>query len=476
MGYLELLESYREDILKSLGELIAFPSVSLESLKSSDGKLMRYGRAVQDAYEYMLKLGEENGFDTFDADGYGGHIQFNADESIEQAETLAIVGHLDVVPEGTGWDSDPYKLEIRDGYLYGRGVSDDKGPVLACFYIMKALKEAGIKPKKNIRLILGLDEEKGMTGMLKYVEIAGQPDLGFTPDGEFPLINGEKGILTFDLAQKLSRSATKDGLRLTKLEAGTASNAVPAQAKAVLAADESIYNLVKDRLNQYVVETGYDIKAKKQGSSLVLESKGIAAHGAHPHLGLNAVSIIMDFLGRLQFSSDELNDFIAFYNDHLGFDVAGERLGCEMKDELSELTLNVGLASISEDLASLTLNIRYPITKTSDEVFAGIEKTLEGTKIGIVKGGDIEPLYIEANSPMVQTMMAVYREETGDNEAKPLVIGGGTYAKAVNNTLAFGGLFPSEEDTMHQANERKSVDDFFKMTRIYAKAIYALCC
>lgn len=476
MDYLELLESYREDVMKTLGELIAFPSVSVDPVKSADGKLMRYGRAVQDAYEYMLKLGEENGFDTFDADGYGGHIQFNADESVEQAETLAIVGHLDVVPEGTGWDTDPYKLEIKDGYLYGRGVSDDKGPVLACFYIMKAFKEAGIKPKKNIRLIMGLDEEKGMTGMLKYVEIAGQPDLGFTPDGEFPLINGEKGILTFDLAQKLSKSATKDGLRLTKLEAGTASNAVPAQAKAVLAADDNIYNLVKDRLNQYVVETGHDIKAKKQGSSLVIESRGVAAHGAHPHLGLNAVSIIMEFLGRLQFSNDELNDFIAFYNDHLGYDVAGERMGCEIKDELSELTLNVGLASINEDLASLTLNIRYPVTKTSDEVFAGIEKVLEGTKIGIVKGGDIEPLYIEANNPMVQTMMAVYREETGDNEAKPLVIGGGTYAKAVNNTLAFGGLFPGEEDTMHQANERMSVESLFKMMNIYAKTIYKLCC
>ena len=476
MDYLELLESYREDILKTLRELIAFPSVSLDSVKSADGKLMRYGRAVQDAYEYMLKLGEELGFDTFDADGYGGHIQFNADESIENPENLGIVGHLDVVPEGIGWDTNPYKLEIKDGYLYGRGVADDKGPLLACLYIMKAMKEAGIKPKKNIRLIMGLDEEKSMAGMLKYVEIAGQPDMGFTPDAEFPLINGEKGILTFDLAQKLTRQTNKEGLRLTKLEAGTASNAVPAQAKAVIAADDALYQHVKDALAQYVVETGYEISAKKQGSSLVIEAKGVAAHGACPELGLNAVSILMGFLGRLQFSNEELNDFIAFYNDHLGFDVAGERMGCEMKDEVSKLTLNVGIASITEDLATLTVNIRYPVTKTSDEVFEGIQKTLEGSKIGIVKGNDIEPLYIDASSPMVKTMLDVYRQETGDADAKPIVIGGGTYAKAVNNTIAFGALFPGEFDTMHQANERKSLENFFKMTRIYAKTIYALCC
>ncbi|MBQ0041290.1 MAG: dipeptidase PepV [Clostridiales bacterium] len=476
MGYIELLESYREDILKTLGELIAFPSVSLDPVKSADGKLMRYGRAVQDAYEYMLNLGESNGFDTFDADGYAGHIQFNADENIEQPETLAIVGHLDVVPEGTGWDTDPFKLEIKDGYLYGRGVTDDKGPLLACFYVMKAMKEAGIKPKRNIRLIMGLDEETGVTGMEKYVEIAGQPDLGFTPDADFPLINGEKGILTFDLAQKLTRQTTKEGLRLTKLEGGAVSNAVPATAKAVIAADEGLYQHIKDSLAQYVIESGYDISAKKQGSSLVIEAKGVAAHGAKPSTGLNAISIVMDFLGRLQFSNEELNDFIAFYNDHIGFDVAGERIGCQMRDEVSELTLNVGIASITEELASLTLNIRYPVTKTSDEVFAGIEKSLEGSKIGIVKDGDIKPLYIASDNPMVQTMMDVYRQETGDNDAEPLVIGGGTYAKAVNNTLAFGAMFPGEEDTMHQKNERRSVENFFKMLDIYAKTIYVLSC
>ena len=474
MNYLELLESYREDLLKTLGELMAFPSVQAEAVKSADGKLMRYGRGVQDAYEYALKLGEEMGFETFDADGYAGHIQFNADESVENPETLAIVGHLDVVPEGTGWDTDPFKLEIKDGWMHGRGVADDKGPLLSCLYVMKAMKEAGIKPKKNIRLILGLDEENGLTGMQKYLEIAGMPDLGFTPDADFPLINGEKGILTFDLAQKLTRQTSKDGLRLTKLEAGKAVNAVPALAKAVLAADDNLYATIKDRLAQYTVETGYAITAKKQGSSLVLEAKGRAAHGAHPHLGLNAISILMDFLGRLQFSNEEINDYIAFYNDHIGFDVDGSRIGCCLKDDISELTFNVGVAAINEELASLTINIRYPVTMTSDDVFNGIQKELEGSKIGIIKREELKPLYIEANSPMVQTLMKVFREETGDTEAQPLVIGGGTYSKAFDNVVAFGAMFPGEPDTMHQANERKEEKLFFKALQIYAKAIYAL--
>ena len=476
MNYLELLDTYKEDLLKDLGELIAIPSVQADPVRTAEGEVLPFGRDVQNVLEYMLKKGEECGFDTFNANNFGGHIQFNADETIEHPETAGIVGHLDVVPAGSGWDTDPFKMEIKDGYIFGRGVADDKGPLLACFYVMKALKEAGIKPKKNIRLIMGIDEEHGVYGIDKYRELAGQPDFGFTPDAEFPLIYGEKGIMKFDMAQKLTRQATKDGLRLTKVEGGTASNAVPATCKAVLAADESIYTLVKDRLNQYIVETGYDIKAKKQGSSYVLEAKGIAAHAATPDKGLNAISIMMDFLGRLQFANEEINDFIAFYNDHVGFDIHGERLGCELSDEVSDLTLNVGVVTVNEDLASFNINIRYPVTCTYDEVFEGIEKTLADSKIGIIKDGDIQPLYIEPNSPMVETLMKVYREETDDKDAEPIVIGGGTYAKAFDNTVAFGAMFPGEEDTMHQANERKSVENYYKMLNIYARAIYELCC
>lgn len=475
MDYLERLDSYHDEMLQTLENLVAFPSVKGDAVKTADGEVLPFGRNVDDALQYTLKKGAELGFSTFNAENYGGHIEFKSEE--ENAENFAIVGHLDVVPEGIGWDNEPYKMTEKDGYVYGRGVSDDKGPVLACLYAMTAIKESGIKPKKNIRLILGLDEETGFTGINHYLERAGQPDLGFTPDGEFPLINGEKGIMVFDLVRKFSKPVNKEGLRLTKLEAGLVSNAVPAGAKAVVAADDNMYSLIKDRLAQYVVETGYDVRARKQGTSLVIESKGLAAHGALPQLGLNAVSIIMDFLGRLQFANEELNDFIAYYNEHIGFNVNGEKCGCGLEDEVSgKLTFNVGVATISEELATLTVNVRFPVTCTSDQVFEGIEKTLESTQIGIVKQSVINPIFMDENHPMVKTLMGVYKDVTGEADARPCVIGGGTYAKAVNNTLAFGALFPGEEDTMHQANERMSIESYFKMARIYAQAIYSICC
>ena len=477
MNYLDILETYHDDMLKTLGEVVAFPSVAGDPVKTAEGEILPFGRATVDALNYMLAKGEEFGFKSLNAENYGGHVEFSGENGDNKPETFGIVGHLDVVPAGTGWDGDPFVMETKDGYVYGRGVSDDKGPLVASLYAMKAIKEAGIVPKKNIRLMFGLDEETGISGIDKYLEIAGQPDMGFTPDANFPLVNGEMGILVFDLAQKLTRQTTKDGVRLTKLEAGTASNAVPGTAKAVIAADDTMYESIKARLTQYVSETDYNIKAKKQGSSLVIESTGIAAHGAHPHLGLNAVSILMDFLGRLTFSNEEVNDYIEFYNEHIGFDLHGERMGCELSDEPSgKLTWNVGIAAINEDIASLTINVRYPVTCTSDQVFAGVEKNLEKTTIGIVKIDDIKPIYMDVDNPMVDKLMTAYREETGNQDAEPFTIGGGTYAKAVNNTLAFGALFPDEEDTMHQVGEKMSIESFFKMARIYAKAIYLNCC
>ena len=475
MDYLEILETYRDEIIKTLADLVAFPSVLAPAVKTADGEVLPFGRNVHDAYEYMMCAGDRLGFKTFNADNYGGHIEFSSED--EKAETLAVVGHLDVVPAGDGWTSDPFTLEERDGVLVGRGVVDDKGPLVAALYAMKALKESGFEPKKNIRMILGLDEETCKGGMTYYLDKAGQPDMGFTPDSDFPLVNGEMGILVFDLAQKLTKQISKEGLRLTKMEAGKAFNAVPGSARAVVAGDEKYYELIKDRLAQFVVETGYTIKAKKQGSSLVIEATGVATHGAHPDRGLNAISILMEFLGRLQFNNEEINDFIDFYNDHIGFDMHGERMGCAFSDEPSgKLILNPAIVRITEDIATLTVNIRYPVTCTSEAVYEGIENTIGKNNIGVVKDIDFRPIYQAADSPFVGTLMDAYRSETGDMDAQPFSIAGGTYAKDVNNTLAFGGLFPGEEDTMHQTDEHKTVDNLMKMARIYARAIYSICC
>ena len=211
------------------------------------------------------------------------------------------------------------------------------------------------------------------------------------------------------------------------------------------------------------------------GKSLEIAVEGKSAHGAMPHLGLNAISVLMEFLGQLNFALEEVNDVISFYNKCIGHDIYGERIGCQMEDEKSgPLTFNVGVASFDKKALTFTVNVRFPVTKTEDEVYAGMIPATDQFDVGIVKGRCQKPIYFEQDSPMVKTFMEIYQENTGDMESKPLTIGGGTYARAMKNCLAFGALFPGDEDLMHQRDERLSLDRLELMTKIYADAIYRL--
>lgn len=475
MAYSERIESYKEDMIRTLAESVSKPSVGSDAVRTAEGETLPFGRGVHDALIHMLDTGREMGFNVYNDDNYAGHIEWAPGEAAEDGY-FGIVGHLDVVPEGTGWDNNPFELVQKDGFLFGRGTSDDKGPVVASLYALKALKDEGLEPKMPIRIVLGLDEERGSVSVDHYTEGMGNPVMGFTPDGSFPLVNAELGIMIFDLAQKFSSKPAKEELRLTRFEAGTAPNAVPEAAKALISGGKANFDEIIEKVKSYKEENGCDISCKKQGAALVVEARGKAAHGAHPELGLNAASIMFDFLGRIGFANEELNDFIAFYNNCIGFDLHGERIGCELSDDASgPLIFNVGMVNISEDLATVTVNIRYPVTYTDEIVLAGIQQLLADSPVGIVTRMVQEPVYMETDNPMVEALMDAYKAETGEDNAEPIVMSGGTYAKMVKNILAFGAMFPGEDNTMHQANEKLSVDSLMKMAHIYARAVLNLC-
>lgn len=465
------IEKNTEEMISSLSELISVPSVAVENT-GKDADRAPFGDNVRKAYEMMLKAAGKEGFSLFDADNYGGHIDFvGTGEGI-----VGIVGHLDVVPEGDGWDFEPYGGEVINGYVCGRGAMDDKGPVIASFYAMKALKECGFIPCKTVRLILGLDEETNWDGMRYYLEaVEERPDCGFTPDGDFPVIHGEKGILIFDMVKKFAPCRAK-GLELTSMRGGNAANSVADSARAVLHDSTGAgYEVIKTIIAELRKSKGWQINCKGIGKSLEVVVRGKSAHGARPEQGVNAISIMMEFLGHLNFASDDITDFIDFYNAHIGFDFHGERLGCRLEDEPSgRLILNVGKVDLTKNAAGLTINIRYPVTSDDEEVYSGMMSVLDEYGIGIIKGRHQEPIYMAADSPLISTLMSIYRKHTGDEESLPLIIGGGTYARAMDNIVAFGARFPGEPELAHQKNEKISIKNLVKLTEIYAEAIYEL--
>lgn len=477
MEYLERIEKNREEMIKTLQDLLAIRSVAEAALPG-----MPFGKGIAEAYHFLMEKARLDGFLTEDVEGYGGHIEFGGvlydeegDPVGESHEILGVLGHLDVVPEGNHWDFPPYGGEISDGKIYGRGAIDDKGPVIAAYYAMKALKEAGYKPKRKVRLILGLDEETDWKGMEKYFQKAKPLTLGFTPDAEFPVIHAEMGILVFDLARKMGKQQDK-GLILSSIKGGAAPNMVADSARAVLRDSRpGQYEKIKGAAAAYRSETGYKLNVKGVGKSLEVTTQGISAHGARPAHGLNAISILMDFLGRIPFADENVNEMITFYNEHIGFQLHGENLGCALSDEVSgELILNVGMVSMDGKAVRFTLNVRYPVTASEEEVYAGILPLLERFDFGVVKTKCQTPLFFPEDHPMVETLMEIYREHTGDAESKALVIGGGTYARSAENTVAFGALFPGQPEIAHQKNEYIGIEEMMRMTRIYADALQKL--
>ena len=478
MGYLDRIDGYRDDIIRDLQGLIAIPGVAGDP----EGD-MPFGKEVHRAFEYMLDLGRKAGFETLNVDNYGGLIEFGGyltDEEGNPAgrtdEAMGILTHLDVVPAGSDWDYPPFSGQVVDGRLYGRGAIDNKGPTIAALYAMKALKEEGFMPKKRVRLILGMDEEAGTgwKGMEAYFSKVEKPLFGFTPDAEFPAIHGEKGILIFELVKKLGKSTGKwDGLELRSSTGGNAANMVAVHARAVLRADS--YEDIRECLEEYKKQTGYMLNAKGIGKSLEITASGISSHGARPEKGLNAISVIMGFLGKLNIINEDMSDFIDFYNNHIGFDLHGERIGCDLSDEVSgKLIFNVGMIHLDQEVARLTVNIRYPLTLGEETVYSSMMPDLDKYDLGVVKLNHQPPIYVPEDDPLIVTLMNVYKKHTGDSESRPLVIGGGTYARAMENAVAFGMTFPGEPEVAHQKNEYVVIENLIKATKIFADSIYEL--
>ena len=463
MNFIKLVENYKEDIIKSTQDIIAIKSVEEERKPN-----MPFGEGPYKALEFALNLAQEMGFETKNLDGYAGHADLG-----EGDETVGILVHLDVVPEGKGWTYPPYGGEIHDGKIYGRGTADDKGPAIACMYAMKALKESGVKLNKKIRIIFGTNEETGWGCMKHYFANEKAPDMAFTPDADFPVIHGEKGIIIFDLLKKLSSNSC-NGIVLKSIKGGNAPNMVPDHCEIVLEVED--ISLIEEKLNKFVEDTNYPLSMENDGVNIKIIAKGISAHGSTPEKGENAISYLMAFLGELLTGSCDICEFINMYNEKIGFKHYGEGIGCGFKDDVSgKLNFNPGVIKGSEEEIKLTINVRYPIKSSAKEVYDGIREDLKDTGIELIEGdSDTKPLYVPKDNLLVEKLMKVYREQTGDVDSEPITIGGGTYARAMENAVAFGPAFPGQMDVAHQKDEFISIEHLMKITKIYAGALYEL--
>jgi succinyl-diaminopimelate desuccinylase len=457
----KLIDGMKEDIVKSTQEII-----KIKSIESEPKPGMPYGVGVAKSLECALNTAKGLGFHTVNLDGYVGYAEYGQGE-----DYVLALGHLDVVPEGDGWIYPPYGAEIHDGKMYGRGTTDDKGPIMATLYGLKAIKDANLPISKRIRVLFGTNEETGSKELEHYLEKEKAPVAGFTPDADYPIINGEKGITIFNIVKDFDKKNTSDN-QIKFIKGGSVANIVPDYCEAGIKAKDA-KNII-NALDTFAKQNNYKLSAQLIEDIVVIKSIGDAAHGSTPEIGVNAIMQIFAFIGTIDIGTNDVATFVQFLNKNIGMETHGESFGVCLEDENSgKLSFNVGVISMDEDSATIILNLRYPVTNKLDDMMNPFNDKIKGTGIRVEKFEHQAPLYFSPDSPIIKALQKVYTEQTGE-EAKLLSIGGGTYAKEMPNTVAFGPMFPGEPDTIHKKNEYITIDNLIKNAKIYAHALYEL--
>lgn len=445
-----LVLSKKDRLLACLQENLRIPSVD-----GTPSEGAPYGIAVRQSLDHVLETAKSMGFRTCNVDGHVGWCEYGEGE-----EMIAVLGHLDVVPAGDGWSFDPWGGEIKDNRIFGRGTMDDKGPSIAALFALEALRDSGLPLKRRIRLIFGCNEETGATDVGYYLEHGGEiPVMGFTPDAEFPVINGEKGIIN----ATCSKSFTQTGnLKLISISGGTAPNVVPNYAKAELACSKELAEKIAAKEMEKVSFTITD-------AGVLVEAFGENAHGSTPWLGENAIGRLILALNTLPFEG-ELAEMIAFLSEKLGMDTVGKASGIYLHDELSgDLSFNWGVLNANDSCLSLIVNYRYPVTFSFEDCGPAFQTLFEKAGFDVTQEHD-EKLYIPADSELVKTLLKVYKDHTGI-DGKPVCIGGGTYAKCLPNILAFGPIFPGDEVREHKPDEFMEIPKLMKNAQMIASAM-----
>lgn len=436
--------------IAALQALLRFPSEKAAPVETPGGTLP-FGVPMQQALDNALAHAHSLGFSVRDLDGYIGVAEYG-----QGPETLGILAHLDVVPAGDGWSVPPYSAVEKDGRIYARGASDDKGPAVSAMYALAAVVAAGIPLQRKVQILLGCDEESGWDCINHFKKVERLPDIAFTPDAEYPLIYSEKHIYsgTFRL------DAPGTGLRM---QSGERPNVVPGTAFATLSGTH---------VDVPVVE-GFQISLQPAAQETTLRVDGLGAHASTPELGRNALLALLQALTQMQLPPEAAQQ-VRVLADALQMDLHGETIGLDTSDESGRLTLNPGILRWDESGATITFDSRVPHCLAEENINAAIGKALAPAGFKLESSAFKEGHRVSRDSELVQKLLGVYRAQTGDTHSEPLAIGGGTYARALPNAVAFGCEFPGQLQVAHMPDEFISIEDIAKNTRIMADAIIAL--
>ena len=497
------INEHWEDVLADLQTLIAIPSFR-EDDKANPQENAPFGPGPRHALDAALEIAGRMGFKTHDVDGYIGYADYLGEEAAADAgvanatsatgdigaasamgatnanasgsaradertgtETrrrqIGIIGHVDIVPAGPGWSVEPYAVTRKDGFLLGRGIADDKGPVVVALHAMNIWKQLGVTLPYDLRFLFGAAEETGMEDVPYYRERFQDPDFLFTPDAEFPVCYGEKGHYDGTLVSRPLQNG-----RIIDIQGGSAPNAVPGSAFAIVSCDDAA---TADTLPAAERITVTDLG----NGTARIDAQGKCQHASIPEDGINAIGILVDYLLENNLCSGDERAFLQLEQQLLSC-TDGSCFDCACSDkDFGSLTMVGGMISLHGNSIRQTIDCRFPTCITADEIEMHIRRASCACGASIWRDSCMEPFLVDPQSPEIQTLLRAYNEATGEN-AEPFTMGGGTYARLFSNAASFGPEkpwvpVPDWVGGMHSPNEGISEEALKEALRIYARVL-----
>ena len=459
-------EAHREEMLEDIKRLIRIRSDREDPLPGKP-----FGDGPAKALEEALKMAEGYGFHVKNYDNYVGTV----DLLPENDRRLDILSHLDVVPVAEGWTvTEPFAPVVKDGKLYGRGAADDKGPSVAALYAARCVRDLGVSLPHNVRLIWGCDEECGSSDIEYYFAKEPYAEYTFSPDADFPLINIEKGGFHGTITAEYPESKTLP--RILSMDAGLKINVVPDKCRLVI---EGMRKGVAEIYCAGAFEkTGVRFRVTDLEKNIIaIEAQGEGAHAAHPEAGNNAITATLELIASMHLpdcpQAERLRALASLIPHG---DTKGAGLGVDLSDEISgDLSLSLDIISVTPTGFKAQFDSRCPICATEENMkqVAAARCAEKGLKLEDTPMRP--PHHVPAESPFVKTLLGAYVKYTGDTDAKPLAIGGGTYCHEIENGVAFGCTMPGTDNRMHGNDEFAVVEELVTSVKIFADVIISLC-
>lgn len=442
MNIKQFISQNKKEILEVFSKTISYNTV-----ENHDDSNYPFGKGNADCLNYVLSECEKFGMQIKNLDNYSGFGEYGGGGKL-----VGVIGHLDTVPYGDGWISEPTVLTERNGKLFGRGTIDDKGPMVASMFAIKYLIENKKDWNNRLRIVFGSNEESGSKCLEHYVKKEGHVDIGFTPDGPFPCCFGEKGILGF--------TASAENTFFKSLSGGLVGNAVPAKFEATF----SQADLSLTKLENYFKTNSIKYELSLNDDDVKLVTYGVAAHASTPEKGVNAISHSLVALKEAGVKDPAIIEMATKLNTEIN----GKSLGIAVSDQYGDLTINAGIIKLEKNIITIYFDVRCPFTYELEDLKVRLNNPLNCWKTKILSSMD--GIYVPEDSEFVQMLTKASNEILGVND-KPVTMGGGTYARGINNIIAFGPSIKDEDNHMHDANEFIREDHFFKLIEIYAAVL-----